>query len=119
MGTTYIDGEVEEVEGAWIGGIVVVGSLCHLDRDCTRFDLNRESATGQHGHEDIRDMHQDGTKDLFRSIESPDLERALRPLPPALKDQREQRQCSQRALHNQGKGAQQLALALRLFVYRG
>ena len=67
---TYIDSEIEQIEGARVGLIV----------PCLHFKLS----TRQHRHEEIRDMQQDRSDDLFRGVERPDLYWSLRPFPPSL-----------------------------------
>lgn len=51
-------------------------------------------------------MDKYGAKDLLGDVEEPDLEGTLRPLPPALVDEREQGQSAERALDEEGERSQ-------------
>ncbi len=101
----YIDGQVEEIEGARIRH-VVVGSPAQqplAGRHRRRLQLDGEAARRQHGHEDVGHVHQHGADHLLGHVEEPDLERPLRPLAPPLVHQRQQRQPAQRELHHDGE----------------
>lgn len=66
-------------------------------------------------------MQHHAAKDLLRHIEEPDLQRPTGSLTPALVYERQEGQCTKRALNENGEGAKQFALAtilLRFIVVR-
>lgn len=118
---THIYRQVQQVERARVRHVRVVPAVVprpehhpqrgRHHRRRRRHNLNAEPAARQHRHEDVGHVHQHAAKHLLGHVEEPDLDGPLRPLPPTLIDQGEERQRPERQLHKDGKRAQELAVA--------
>jgi hypothetical protein len=71
-----------------------------------------EVPTGEHAHDEVKQMQHRASQDLLRHIECPDLERAARALTIPLPDERGDGEDTQCTLNEQRKGAEEFALAV-------
>lgn len=112
---TYVNGEVQEVERARVRRVVIGPAREHASRHRrgrSRLDLDVEPARRQHGHEDVGNVDEDRAKHLLGHVKEPNLDGPLRALLPALVHEDEQGQATEGQLHEEGKVAEELAVAL-------
>lgn len=83
---TYIDRQIQQVETTRIWFIISLLIDHPSGNNTTRIQPDIELATGQHTHQQIRNMHQHAPEHLFTDIEEPDLEGSLGPFTPSFVD---------------------------------